>query len=356
MTWAPAADSSPSASAWRGLWRVSRALYDQGPWRWLREVHVFGVPLPKGPMGYVSVSGSDEDTPGVTVYLGPEGWAAFWAAVEFLAAGVAVPEELAWETPALRLMYVSWEDLARPDQELLERLGVTTEEGPWPVWRSLRPGFAPWYLDTDEVHWLTVALRATLRISEWLREVGPDIVLDRMARGELLVGLPEGEENGASRRVTWMPLPEAVSLPYQARLSPALLHALAALPTRPLEIEVDCAPLPVAVQDAPAERPAVPYLFLVVTETGDVLAGEALIPRVHVREVYEALPSQWAEALTRAGFRPTRLAVRRPVVESLVRPFAEQVDILVERRPSLRVLDQVRVAVLRRIQGESDSR
>lgn len=340
-------------AAWQELARATLAFYNQAPWEWMPEVHVFGVRLPQGQVGYVSVSGHRGDIPGLTVYLGPEGWQAFWAAVEFLAASAEIPAELAWETPALQLAFLPPDDLTPVDRELVQRLGLSAEVAVWPVWRSLRPGFVPWYLDSSEVVLLSKAVEATVEVAAWLRGQEPDLLLRRLAEGKLLTWVGKGEAPGP---VIWMPLPKEVEVPYRSPVDAGLAEAVRRLPQRKEELEVDCTALPVGVQDPGQERPRVPYLLLAVTREGEVLTAEALTAEQHVRDVYEQLVSRLLRAFVEAGYRPGRVYVRRPLIEALLTSAADVVGFEVVRESSLRAVDALRVQILRRVQSPPDVR
>ena len=342
--------SPPDALTWQALHRATEALRQLAPWQWLKETHLFAVRHPEtATMGYISVTGALEESPGLMVYLGPEGWEAYWRVVEFLATAATVPEELAWETRGLWLTWVEQEALTAVDRQVGEFLGVDPALPLWPVWRSLRPGYIPWYLTAAEARFLRLAVEQTLIVAADLAD-NPDLLLERLAQGQLLVRVPRERDNTVVWESAWHPLPEEVGNLYHARISQALLAQLSSLPLQPVTVEVDVFALPVAVREGTHTPPAVPHVLLVVEEKGEVLQAEMLTPRGHLRHVYESVPERVAQALVAWKGRPSRVLVRRSLIHSLLQPLADAARCPVVEQVTLPTLDAVRWQLVRHLQ------
>ncbi len=341
----------PDGATWRALFEASEALRQMAPWKWLNETHIFGVCHPAtAHIGYVSVTGALEGPAGVMVYLGPEGWEIFWTVMEFLATVARVPEELAWETSGLRLFWAPLEELDDVDRRVGEFLGLTSEHTLWPVWRRLTPGYMPWYLTAEDASFLRVILEQTLAVASTLAEQSPDLLLDRLAQGEVLVRVARAAPQGIVWENVWYPLPPSVSPPYRGRIAQTHLVTLRRAISRETTVEVDVFPLPTAVQTASHEPPAIPYVVLVVEhETGQVILGDLLTPRGALRRMYETVPDRVVAALAAWG-RPQQVVVRRPLVHTLLRPLEEENICPVTQRATLPALDEVRWYLVRRVQ------
>ncbi|MCD6223505.1 MAG: hypothetical protein J7J73_01200 [Deltaproteobacteria bacterium] len=76
----------------------------------------------------------------------------------------------------------------------------------WPLFRSYRPGYHPWYLTSKEAKYLTVALRQAIDVS--LRFKNDPEMLTPPMRNQYLVRVPKKEKDGLRWRDKWLePLP-----------------------------------------------------------------------------------------------------------------------------------------------------
>ena len=161
-------------------------------------------------MGYCVVLGSAGIEYGLAVYIGDVGLAAYLA---------LMTDEVAPEShEALALanvasaMIVERQDMTPADRATMRKLGVTYGRGSaWPLFRSVKQGYLPWYLDSYEAVFLTSALKNVLDVASRVAVGELDLYAGREP-GELLTRV---QEHGLwqDRWVTF-PLPPApVSAP-----------------------------------------------------------------------------------------------------------------------------------------------
>jgi hypothetical protein len=62
----------------------------------------------------------------------------------------------------------------------------------WPMFRSYRPGFAPWFVEAEEARFLTYALGQLADAATWFRE-GPSL-LESLDDESYLVRMPRRED------------------------------------------------------------------------------------------------------------------------------------------------------------------
>ncbi len=341
----------PSPETWQALAQVTEALGRLAPWRWMHEAHVFGVQDPQtGLTGYLSITGQSDEARGLMVYLGQAGWEAFWTLMHFLAEATTVPDEIWLEMPALRIAWVPEENLTDVDRDLVVWSGRFREGDHRPTWRSLRPGYAPWYPDASEARFLVVAIEQALHVAERFRETGADLLLDRLAQGEVLLRVAREPDGPWEDR--WVPPPPAITSPTRARVPARLLEALRAAPQASHPVEVDLFPLPAAVQEAPDERPYIPYVLVVAdSSSGEALGVDLLDARRGLEAMHASVPSRVAEHLLARGRRPPRVLVRRPLLLALLAPLDRKAGIPLERRTTLPAADEIRVHLWHRVQN-----
>ena len=154
---------------WRHLHDAASRLKTLAPWEWMTESDVFGVEHPEtGDLGFVSVMGMLGEHHAVTVYLGPEALAQFWALQQ---AGPSADPERVLEIPQLQASFEDRDMLQKQDQALIKQLGLKFRgRQAWPLFRSFRPGFVPWFLEPGEVQFLSSILDQVSEVAERLQD------------------------------------------------------------------------------------------------------------------------------------------------------------------------------------------
>src|SRR5919199_91997 len=139
------------------------------PWEWMTEADVFGVQNPEtDELGFVSVMGMLGEHYAVSLYLGSKGLYEFWVFEEI--GHLASPEGLL-EIPQLQASFENRNELHNKDREVIKELGLKFRgRHAWPMFRSYRPGFAPWFVEAEEARFLTYALDQLLDVAPRFRE------------------------------------------------------------------------------------------------------------------------------------------------------------------------------------------
>ncbi len=343
-------ERGPTNEEWRTLYEVLEQTRQLAPWRWLDQTHIFGVEDPEsGEVGYVSVQGAYDEDPGVTLYRGEEGWEAHWALIEFAAETGVVPDELALSIPMLVAGWTSAEQLAPHEVERLRGLGLAPQDDThWPIARSFRPGWAPWYLTGHETRFLTLALEQLLILAERVRPQGGAFLIDRLAQGQVLVRTRRQPPDRWTDE--WRPLPEIQNSPYRVHIPGPALDELRQIPPNKDEVQVDFFMLPSAIAESPHERPYIPYILLLVdADANAVIQAEVLDAREGVRTLYEQLPGRVVDILREQHVRPAHIGVRSERLKALLEGVAQELAVGLEKRQALRPLDLIRIALLEKV-------
>ncbi|MCL6636230.1 MAG: hypothetical protein K6T29_10795 [Peptococcaceae bacterium] len=127
-----------------------------------------------GQIGYCSVMGALGEFHGLVIFPGEAGW----RSLQLLRDdddSYHAEEQRMFGQCALIASFESSRDVTKQDRAILKPLGLRFRgEHAWPVFRSHRPGYLPWYLTQDKAKFLTVALSQATVVASWVREQ-PDL-------------------------------------------------------------------------------------------------------------------------------------------------------------------------------------
>jgi hypothetical protein len=188
-----------SLKAWKDLYEIALRYRDLKPWVYLGDDALFGVKDPvTGQIGYCCVLGTLGEILGLCVYRGSEGLAFY----ESLKSGELNPQydDVATMQNALLADFTDRRDLEKDDLSIIKALNLKIRgRKQYPLFRSYLPGYTPWFLTEDEVHFLTFTLHCACNLFEEYRQ--DPTILESVEEGNHLVYLPqEGEKDSVSWR------------------------------------------------------------------------------------------------------------------------------------------------------------
>lgn len=159
-----AGETGPSIATMQTLCNLADEVLARHPWDLLLEdALVLVVDEISGEMCFGSVLGALGEVRALHVYLGLESFYLF----KELHAGVAMPpEEFFAIQRSLYVEFVTRSELAAPDRNLLNVIGYPMKKrgALVPIFRSIRPGFHPWYVTEAEGHILADCQRAVITV------------------------------------------------------------------------------------------------------------------------------------------------------------------------------------------------
>lgn len=333
----------PSLDEWRRLYQAASTFKEAAPWEWMAEADVFGVQNPESrQIGYGSIMGMAGEHYALAVYLESEGLEGFWRLHED---GDLEPTFLL-EVPQLQ---ASWEDrreLHRQDREVIKALRLKFRgRKAWPMFRSIVPGFLPWFVTPEEARFLALALEQALEVS--LRvEKDPDL-LAPLDEGVYLVRIPVKRRGTLVWQDKWME-PE----PFKARPLPPLavtdadLAALRRLPRRKITVQADLFVMSSYIQESADARPYLAYnLMTVDARSGMILGADVLAPKPTLDAVWAKAPEVFLKILRRMGSRPTEVAVSSERLYRLLEPVTAGLGIRLTLKPWLPTLEGAKAAL-----------
>jgi len=156
-----AGETPPSFPAMERLYRLASDLYGLRPWRVLDEDNLIVVrDSVTGELCYCSVMGALGEVLSMHAYIGTEGLRQFR---KMEAEEIADPGEFFASTHCVYVEFVPRAELQRQDRELLAKLGHPQGRGlASPIFRTMRPGFLPWFVTEAEARRLAECIRAVI--------------------------------------------------------------------------------------------------------------------------------------------------------------------------------------------------
>ncbi len=332
----------PTNEQWRKLYEAAVGVKELSPWEWMTETDVVGVQDPKTEeIGFVSVMGILGEHYGVSLYPNPEALYKFWALEE---AGSEINPNALLEIPQVQVSFEDRGELENRDRKVIKELGFKFRgRKEWPMFRSYRPGFFPWFLEAEEARSLAEALNQLLEVAPRFREDRSLLAPDEESY-LIRVAHREGGTHVWEDEVIEVPPPEPVLI--QIEMDPGALESLERLPQSGHEFEMDFFMFPTLIQGEKGARPVFPYMLLSVDAgSGMVLGTELLEPVPSLETMWGSVPLAVAGQLAGLGLRPEQVTVGSELLFGLLQPLAESSRFELKRSHYLPALDEAKAAL-----------
>ena len=340
------AESRPTLNDWQKLYQAAMRIKEIAPWEWMDETDVFGVQDPEtDEIGFVSIMGTLGEHLAVAVYLGAEALYRFWRLQEVAESEF---EEVFLAISQLQASFEDRAELTQKDRDVIKELGLKFRgRQAWPMFRSFRPGYWPWYLEATEARTLTYALEQATDVA--LRfQVDPSL-LEPPDGESYLVRVPKEVQGHLvwEDKVVRVPPPvEPESIPVVMDLE--AIERVKQLPWEERTLEIDFSLFPIRIE-ARGARPYPPRMLLVVESgSGMILGTEFLGPEEGLAEMWGSVPVKVVYQIGRMGILPRRINVRSPKLFALLQLLAEDLGIEVEGVRRLPDLEQAQEWLMQR--------
>jgi hypothetical protein len=332
---------NPAISDWEKLYQAAIKFQRIAPWTWMENQELFAVENPVSEeMGYCSILGYGQEIFGMDVFLGAQGYARYLEIISSEAG--AEDTEATLMTPTLLLLFGNRAELQKEDLEVIRSLGLQFRgRNAWPLFRSLRPGYAPYFLEKEEAVYLTAALEQALAVAGKVRqdgldlfeETGEDLVFTRYCRNH------EWKEK-------WRQ-PDYISRDASAKREP-----LSAVNEAELLVlrnsagklsgiwELDIFILPMATGPV-SERPYFPLCFLAVDREQELIINTLCKePWLTLSQKQETV----LQILKKARPLPQNIRVKSAQIKDIVEPLTRSLGINLRVGPLL-VLEEIKASL-----------
>jgi hypothetical protein len=304
---------------WEQLYEVAKNIRLLAPWRRLHESQRITLLLPgRDEPVYIVVMGSGEMTYGIGVYPGYDSFGRLQKMVES-----EMDEEnisAAFEQHCINLYFGDREELESKDKNVIKQLGLKFRgRNEWPYFRSMKPGFMPWYINHEEAELTIAALQNFAMACLAYAKNGLEIDFDN---GETLLRFYDSEADVWYNAVIKMPLAPFIQ-PKMVITDDILINKLKKKRQSKAKLGLAITYIPMPVQEK-NERPRIPRMAALA----DMGSGK-LIDQVTDME-YETIGVAITELLTRyveKNGRPASIAVSEEDVRDYIDDFATKLGI-----------------------------
>jgi hypothetical protein len=296
------------------------------PWQWMEETDLIGIENPETrEIGFISVMGSVGEYEAVALYLGAEGFHGF---IDFVKDESATMDRLL-ERPHLQAAFSERKYLEKWDRDLIKQLGMKfTGAGPWPMFRSYRPGYLPWFVTLAEARFLIHALSQTLHVATSVRdEAEPFHPTGRVEKGGYLMRVSRRAESELIWEDQVWQIPRPKAEPIRASVDSVVLEQLKRIPQSELELEADLFLSPGSMGE-PGRRPLALYVMMVAdSDSGFILGVDAMTAESSLAAMRASIPNSFAKMLLQNRAVPRRLMVRSELLRNLLKTLTQSLNI-----------------------------
>ena len=331
-------EAPPTSDQWLALHDAFRRYCEAEPWEFLDNEDLLVVQDPAGRyQGYCVVLGDGDMVYGLGVYLGDVGLSNYLSTIseEDEADGQAMLERQL----SLSAMLADREELEPEERKIIRDLGLRYRgRGRWPMFRSARPGYWPWFVNADEARFLAIALDNVRDVAERMAR-GELELYDGQSQGLVLARVPDGSGwKDEWRRVVSPVLPKADNSVDEERLR--LIQESTSAGSAAWEVTMSY--IPALLRHGRGDRPYMPTLVMVVDHDSElVLACRVLGETPSAAERQEPV----LELLTDQDSLPELLVCDGNGVAKMLAPIAAALGIALYVGPTS-VLDSLKEGLL----------
>lgn len=310
---------------WPALLQAVRKFKALRPWEWMADSDVFAVENPEThQVGYCSILGALDQIYALNVYPGSAGWDSYHQmkqSRQHVVAGPSLLEghRLLNSQTCICAILEDRHRLEPSDYQLIQAHNFRFRGNKaWPLFRSFQPGFVPWFVDSDEAHFLTLALEQAVLIAQRVR-LNPDTLATK-----------DGQDNHCLVRVyrnavwqdEWQPLPQPSNqLPTPHIDELQLARVKRANYNKQGTWETDCIPMPIVIEEG--RRPFYPWGCPVLGPNGEAYQMEML----PLSDLARGVPYHLLKLIEQQQTRPQQLTIGSEYGYQLLKPIAEPLGI-----------------------------
>jgi hypothetical protein len=335
-------EKQPTDGQWKRLYELAAELKKLAPWGWMDETQIFGVENPDTKqIGFVSPMGMLGEHLSLGVYLGAEGLYGFW---DYQTEGHEADPLALLEIPQLQVSFENRESVEKRDREVMSRLGLKFRgRQSYPLFRSIRPGFLPWFVTADEAQMLIYAIEQTLQVAPRVRENTELLNEDDNSETENEIALVRVAEKRGGELV-WRDEIRVIAPPnemtFAVKLPTELIDELKSFPqAKNLVLEIALFRMPNPIGEK-GKRPYFPkMLMLADARNGMILGFQLLQPKDTDAENYLEIVRSVFAALEELETRPQEIRVAADALFDLLKGSSQELNIKLRQTDELPAIE-----------------
>jgi hypothetical protein len=340
-------ENPPSFSALQTLYELASDLYGLRPWRLLDESELILVrDRASGEICYCSVMGALGEVLAMQAYIGAQGYRQFRRLAD---EEITDPGEFFASQHSVSVEFVPRAELDGEDRKLLSALGHPVGKGlASPIFRTIRPGFHPWFVTQEEAETLAECIRAVIAVCCAVAEEANVSFWDKPETYPMVTPVEEDEHQYQIRSMK----------PVVPGEPPVILSQLNEESIRQLRgqdyavrgvMELDRLFSP-AVVGKKNERKACVCLALAV----DADSGMVYPPELTTSSVAagDAMAKACIKAIQTSRIMPRKIHVRSRGLKESLAPLSMLLGVPIGVAGELRAMDEAQSHLLRMLAGE----
>jgi hypothetical protein len=362
-----------SLSLWKSLYDAADAFREIACWEWMSDADLFGVQNPSGgEIGYCCVLGEFGEVFGLVVYLGSAGLEQH-RKIQSGKIHARSPDAV-YSQNCLTAWFGSRSDLDKNDLKVVKDLGRKFRgSDAWPQFRSMQPGYIPWFLTEDEAKFLTLCLAQARQIAlrfgqdpTCLTAPGKNLYLVQVRKQKTdscSVAQTSGSSVAPGQQTLFPEVDENPEFEWESQwLAPAPLVKTTVRPVLLDEFrlqrikkasqghrgvwEIDAFFTPSPVDNG--DRPFLPFTLLCAERDSGMILGTVL---AEVKTWETEFAKAFLESVEQHKIIPHKLSLRKEELRQLFAPLAAQLGIEIESSKKLAAVDRAKRGLLKFMEG-----
>jgi len=327
-------------AVWKDLHSAAQKFHALRPWEMLDDTDLIAVhDASTGETGYGVVMGSGGTLFGFCLYRGAEG---FHMYQRLLYGSLDIEEDDFFAVQnCLKIELGPRSDLQPEDHSVIRRLSLRYKgKHAWPEFRSLLPGYAPWFLTEAEARFLTLGLNIACHHHD---RINSSDIYDSIRDGECFVYVPVDDAR-TTFAAQWEAWPTHDSQPQKPPvLNLSRINALRAKKTEPdTPWETDVFYLPSPVFDY--ERPYYVRVTVICQHSsGFIYQAEPAPPE---SSVHQLLADAICSSVETHGLIPESIFVKNADAANALTPLAKALGITIRRKKKLSAIRMLKEAMM----------
>lgn len=329
-------ERNPTMKEWRKLYEVAIEFKRVKSWEWMLDEDVFGIQNPEdGEIGYCCIMGNLGEVFAIAVYLGAEGLEGYLK-IQSGEIDETDPDVLHCQ----KCLMASFEDrdyLQKEDLQLIKKLGLRFRgRNEWPVFRSYRAGYVPWFLTKREASFLTIAIEQAIDVALRFRE--DEDLLTPPDENKCLIRVPDKIEDIVLWEDRWLePVHAEESRMFNDTIDEVRVQRIKQKAVRTDSIwEIELAYAPTPVREG-KRRPYFPRMFAVMDHRSmmalDFQISEISSDASEFRDHFLAF-------LEKMETLPQEILIRKEETFQLIAPIGSFLKISVRSVPRLPAFEE----------------
>lgn len=191
----------PAIDEWKALYVAAVEFRKLAPWAWVSDAEIFGVQNhTTGEIGYCCIMGELGEFLGMAVYSGTDGLAGYLK-LQNGEIGTEDPDALYIQN-CLMTSFENKSFIEKEDMNIIKEAGLQFKgRKAWPLFRSYKPGYFPWFLNRDEALYMTDVLKQAKDMCLRLKENNKLLLAPK--KNQYLVRVPEIKGDTVAWKDEW---------------------------------------------------------------------------------------------------------------------------------------------------------